>query len=246
MKITLYTFCYNEEEMLPFFLNHYSKMVDKIVVYNNESTDNSIKILENYKDSLIEIRDWNTENHYAEESLIHLKNNCWKDDIESDYIIVADIDEIIYHPKFKEFLRNNRTVDCFKPMGYDMVSDNVPNDYSKEIYEIVKTGVFNEMYSKVALFKRKHVVESNYTPGAHMASFIGKQPLKTYISKGDLKLFHYKCLSYEYVVKKHKNYSERRSEFSKKHGLGFHYDFGPEKILEEFNKIKNSSNIISI
>ena len=50
MKITLYTICYNEQEMLPYFLNHYSKMVDKIVVYDNQSTDNSRQILESFKD----------------------------------------------------------------------------------------------------------------------------------------------------------------------------------------------------
>ena len=55
MKITLYTICYNEQEMLPYFLNHYSKMVDKIVVYDNYSTDNSRQILESFKDCEIEI-----------------------------------------------------------------------------------------------------------------------------------------------------------------------------------------------
>ena len=58
MKVTLYTICYNEQEMLPYFLNHYSKMVDKIVVYDNQSTDNSRKILESFKDCELEIIDY--------------------------------------------------------------------------------------------------------------------------------------------------------------------------------------------
>jgi len=241
MKITLYTICYNEQEMLPYFLNHYSKMVDKIVVYDNQSTDNSRQILESFKDCEIEIIDYDTDNQYSEESQTNLRNNCWKNDTDSNYIIVVDIDEIIYHPKFREFLRNNGTVDCFKPVGYDMIGDDIPTDHNKQIYEIVKTGTLNTMYSKVALFRRKNILETNFTYGSHFSSFTGDKPLMIHESKGDLKLLHYKCLSYEYVVKKHNDYSKRRSEFSKKHGLGFHYDFGRDKILDEFNKLKDSS-----
>ena len=132
-------------------------------------------------------------------------------------------------------------IDCFKPMGFDMIGDDVPTDYTKQIYEIIKTGQFNSMYSKVALFRRKNIIESNFTFGSHFSSFKGKKQLMTHQSKGELKLLHYKCLSYEYVVKKHNNYSERRSDFSKEHGLGYHYDFGRDKILEEFNKLKSNS-----
>jgi hypothetical protein len=173
--------------MLPYFLNHYSKMVDKIVVYDNQSTDNSRHILESFKDCEIEIIDYDTDNQYSEESQTNVRNNCWKNDTESNYIIVVDIDEIIYHPKFREFLRNNRNIDCFKPVGYDMIGDDVPTDHSKQIYEIVKTGTLNTMYSKVALFRRKNILETNFTYGSHFSSFIGNKPLMVHESKGDLK-----------------------------------------------------------
>lgn len=244
MKITLYTICYNEQEMLPYFLNHYSKMVDKIVVYDNYSTDNSRQILESFKDCEIEIIDYDTNNQYSEESQTNLRNNCWKNDTDSNYIIVVDIDEIIYHPNFREFLSSNKNIDCFKPIGYDMICDDVPTDHSKQIYEIVKTGTLNTMYSKVALFRRENISETNFKYGSHLSSFLGIKTLMVHESKGDLKLLHYKCLSYEYVVKKHSDYSKRRSEFSKKNGLGFHYDFSRDKILEEFNKLKRTSTII--
>ena len=45
MKIHLYSVCYNEEIILPYYLNHYSKFVDKITVYDNFSTDSSVEIL---------------------------------------------------------------------------------------------------------------------------------------------------------------------------------------------------------
>jgi hypothetical protein len=244
MRITLYTICYNEQEMLPYFLNHYSKIVDKIVVYENNSTDDSRKILDSFTGCEIEIIDFDTNNQYSEEKQTDIRNNCWKNDTTSDYIIVVDIDEIIYHPKFREFLRNKRNIDCFKPVGFDMIGDEIPTDSNKQIYEIIKTGTLNTMYSKVALFKRKNVTDSNFTFGSHFSSFKGIKDLVTYQSKGNLKLLHYKCLSYDYVTIKHSNYSKRRSDFSKKNGLGYHYDFGKDKILEEFIKLKDSSTEI--
>ena len=49
MKITLYTISHNEQLILPHLLNYYSTIVDKIIVYDNESTDDTLKILSEYK-----------------------------------------------------------------------------------------------------------------------------------------------------------------------------------------------------
>ena len=97
MTITVYTFLYNEEDILPYFLKHYSQFVDKIVVYNNMSTDNSIEILKNWKDCEIEIREFDTNNQYDERTVVEFKNNCGKEG-DRDYVIVWDMEELLYHP----------------------------------------------------------------------------------------------------------------------------------------------------
>jgi glycosyltransferase involved in cell wall biosynthesis len=243
MTITLYTFCYNEQEILPYFLNHYSKIVDKIVVYDNQSTDKSIEILKSFDGCEIEIREYNTNNEMQEESLIKLKNNCWKNE-ESDYVIVLDVDEILYHPDLRGFIESHPNVDYFKPIGYDMISDGVPTDYTKQIYEIIKDGVPSVNYSKKALFKRQNVTETGFSYGAHAANYRGKKPLVEYVSNGDLKLLHYKCIDLEYVIAKHKHYGTRRSDFSKKMGLGLHYDFSREKITSDFEMLRSKATQI--
>ena len=240
MTITLYTFCYNEQEMLPYFLNHYSKIVDKIVVYNNESTDRSMDILNSFKECEIEIRDYNSNNEYNEDGLIKLKNNCWKNE-ESDYVMVLDVDEILHHPNLKEFLEANPDYDYFKPIGYDMVGNSVPTDYTKQIYEIIRNGVPSINFSKKVLFKRQFVNDTNFSYGAHSANYKGKKPLSEYVSNGDLKLLHYKFIDLEYVIAKHKHYGARRSSHSKKLGLGLHYDYSREKNTEIFNNLKKNS-----
>ena len=45
MKIDLYSICYNEEVILPYFIKHYSTFVSNITIYDNYSTDNSDNIL---------------------------------------------------------------------------------------------------------------------------------------------------------------------------------------------------------
>jgi glycosyltransferase involved in cell wall biosynthesis len=243
MKITLYTFCYNEKDILPYFLNHYSKIVDKIVVFENQSTDNSVEILKSFKGCEIEIRDYNTNNQIQDDTLMWTKNNCWKDD-NSDYIIVLDIDEFLYHPNLREFIESNPKIDYFRPVGYDMVSDGVPTDYTKQIYEIIREGAFSINYSKNVLFKRKFVTETGFGYGAHSAHYRGKKPLIEYVSNGALKLLHYKCIDLEYVIEKHKHYGERRSEFNKKLGLGLHYDFTREQIESDFKNLKSNAKQI--
>lgn len=242
MTITLYTFLYNEQEILPYFLKHYSQYVNKIVVYNNQSTDNSIQILNDWKECEIEIREYNTDNHYDEQTLIDLKNNCWKE-CDSDYVIVCDMDELLYHPNLMEFIEKQPFTDYFTPNGYHMISEEIPTDYNKQIYDIIQNGVPDLQYNKNVLFKRSSISETNYSPGAHASHFVGTKSL---INCGvpELKLLHYKWLSPEYVADKHIHYGERRSQHSIKKGWGSHYGLTRDRILTDFESLKNNSTKI--
>lgn len=237
MKITLYTFCYNEQEILPYFLKHYSTFVDKIVVYNNNSTDNSIQILNDWKDCEIEIRDYDTNNQYDEQTLIRLKNNCWKE-CNSDYVIVCDMDELLYHPNILEFIEKQPLTDYFTPIGYNMVGYEIPTDYTKQIYDIIKMGTPDKHNNKNVLFKRNSITETNYSPGAHTSRFKGTKRLINCMVP-ELKLLHYKFLSPEYVADKHTHYGERRSLHSIKRGWGTHYSLTRDRILSDYESLKN-------
>lgn len=239
MNITLYTFLYNEEKMLPYFLKHYSQYVNKIVVYDNNSTDSSIQILNDWKDCEIEIRECNTDNRYDEQTLINLKNNCWKE-CDSDYVIVCDVDELLYHPDLIGFIKRQEYVDYYTPTGYHMLSDEIPTDYTKQIYDIVKDGTPDFQYNKNVLFKREKVTETNYSPGAHGSSFQGRDRLIN-CSDVELKLLHYKWLSPEYVVNKHEHYAQRTSEHSKQNGWGTHYLLTRDNILRSYTELKDKS-----
>ena len=54
MKVWAYVIAWNEELMLPYYLRHYSTFCDKIIVYDNMSTDSTRMIAESYGD-LVEV-----------------------------------------------------------------------------------------------------------------------------------------------------------------------------------------------
>ena len=45
MRIDLYTLCWNDADMLGFFFRHYDRFVQRYIVYDDGSTDQSLEIL---------------------------------------------------------------------------------------------------------------------------------------------------------------------------------------------------------
>ncbi|NLB69974.1 MAG: hypothetical protein GX804_09915 [Lentisphaerae bacterium] len=43
--VHLYAVCKNEAHIIPYFLNHYGAFVDTFIIYDNGSTDKSLKLL---------------------------------------------------------------------------------------------------------------------------------------------------------------------------------------------------------
>jgi glycosyltransferase involved in cell wall biosynthesis len=127
MIIDAYTFCWNEEIRLRYFLNHYSPVCRRIVVFDNGSTDSSQEVASQYGNVV-----WDTETYgqgeIDDDILRDVKNNCWKDSRDADLVFVGDVDEVLYHPSggdyFRSALQTGYTV--FRATAYDMVSRGVP------------------------------------------------------------------------------------------------------------------------
>jgi hypothetical protein len=242
LNITLYTICYNEEIIIPFFIEHYKKFVNKIVVYDNYSTDNSRKILSSYTDINIIIKDYDSQNQIRDDLYLEIKNNCWKED-NSDFVIICDMDEFIYSENLIDFFNLNSNYDAFIPYGYEMVSDVLPDVKNLNIFSQIGYGVPFTNYSKLCIFKPNKVKEINYEAGCHYNDIIPKNLL--IYNQTDLKLLHYKHLNLNYVINKHLNYKERLSINNIEQNWGVHYTWDELKITEEFTKlIKNKTKII--
>ena len=218
VKVCAYTLCYNEEIILPFFLRHYLSFCDEVVVYDNGSTDNSVKIVNSFKNTRVvrynagELRD---------DLHVTMKDNIWKEARgRFDFVVVVDSDEFIYAPQMKKLLAfcKNEGKTILYPKGYEMVGEALPPDTGM-IYDHIKKGVPNKIYNKCAIFDPNKIKEIRYAPGAHKIAPKGRV---RYFSSPELKLLHYKFLSKERYLNKIKD--GRQSEDNRKKNYGFALD----------------------
>jgi hypothetical protein len=221
MKIHAHILAWNEEKILPFTLDYYSTICEKIFVYDNMSTDSSDKIYENYPK--VEVIKWDGGNQIHEMNYVKIKSNGYKDksrDEGVDWVIVCDCDEFIYHEDLIGKLDEYDKLGINVPMidGHDMVSENFPNYDGKLITEKIKVG--SETYEpmcKNIIFKPELDVE--YGIGGH--SF--RCDNAVFSKERDIKLLHYKFLGKDYVKNIYISRAKRLSEFNKQNKFGEHY-----------------------
>jgi glycosyltransferase involved in cell wall biosynthesis len=238
MNIDCYTITYNEEKIIDFFLDHYSKFCRNITVFDNCSTDSTADIVKRYKSDTIHIEQYNSENTLNDSIYLQIKNNCWKNS-DADYVIIVDCDELLYHPSIVSFFETT-SQPVYMPYGYDMVSDSFP-EKGKSIIEQITEGVNSPNYSKMCVFSPKFISDINYTLGCHRATPRDIHGVNTSPYRDDeLKLLHYKNISFEYRYNKHVEYNQRLSDFNKKGGSGIHYSYEKEKQFDEFCTMLNS------
>lgn len=225
MKIEIYTVCFNEEKILPYFLRHYSQY-GKIIIYDNYSTDRSVEIA---KEGGAEVRLFDTCGQFDDTTNVFIKENCWKDS-KADWCIIIDLDEFVYHPDLPGFLQNvDATI--IEPIYFDMFSDRFPTT-SGQIYEEVKNG--HESWPKMALLKPSQIKEMNYIPGCHLARPVGNVKL---LKTTEVKTLHMKHLGREYTVARSVNSGARMSNKNRELQLGTHLLRTPEQVGEDFDRL---------
>jgi len=224
MKIETFTVCYNEEKMLPYFLRHYSQY-GHVTVFDNNSTDNSVAIAKSFNATVIP---FNSDDKYREDILIHLRNNCWKES-QADWVIIADVDEIIYH-RMLELALSRSTGTVIIPHMFEMYSESFPTTKG-QIYDEVKAGV--EMRSKMFLFKPSEIKEMNYEAGNHFALPEGNVIMD--VQTGIIAM-HFKNLSIAYALDRYDMLNYRQSDENKDNNWSWHMDKDPVIFSKEFNE----------
>lgn len=235
--IHVYAVCWNEEILLPYFLRHYSKIAEKIFIYDNMSDDNSITIIKSFPNTKV-IR-FDTRGEYREDVQQRIRLSEWKKSRGlADWVIIVDIDEFLYHKNLIKYLTICKKKGITVPLtlGFDMVSETLPTS-SGMIYDEIRLGVFNKDYCKSCVFNPNLVYEINYGPGSHWAHPVGKIVVD---NSGELKLLHYRYISLNYLLERYKLYRARQSEINRKMGWGFQYHCESEAI-KKFNMLKDSA-----
>lgn len=195
MKVRIYTMVWNEARLLPFFLDHY-KWVDRIVAFDNRSTDDTRAILKAAPN--VEVRDLDTQGLQSEEAHLYIRNEAWKEARgKADWILIADADEFLFHHDLpgcvgRLYAEGVTVARCY---GWQMVAETFPDPKAGPLVRQVRCGVQNSSYSKPVLFRPDQVVESRFGGGAHHSAPTGNV---AYRGMGSLALLHYKFLGWDY------------------------------------------------
>lgn len=253
MKIIAYCLVWNEEKMLHYYLRHYSQFCDRIIFYDNESTDSSRDIINSYANT--EIRTYKTDGKLSDKAYKDLKTDSIKDSINygADYVIITDCDEFIYHPNIRKFLKENlNKFSVFYPAGFQMASQSFPTT-NGQLYHVVDRGEPNPWYSKPMLINPNLVGNLSYVDGCHEFDNLDEisapiyhpvpesiRPIGEYgghrwgkwqimkellhlFNEQPLKMLHYKFLGADFVNDRYRQYAERYSDYNLENNVAMHY-----------------------
>jgi len=228
MRIVLYFINYNDSFYFPFIKRHYEKFCEKIVMYDNHSTDDSVQLA---KDLGFEVRTFGG-NQLNDQHYLDVKNHCWKECRNQGihYVIVCDADEFVV-PDMNSLSLMEPSAP--KVIGYNMISEELPSLSIEEI----NVGSYSESYSKQAIFSPDKIEEINFVHGCHKNNMTGE------ITRGgNTKLYHLRMIGgVESMILRHAEYRKRMSLFNKKHRMGFHYEHSDDAKRIEWEELKSKS-----
>lgn len=198
MNIDVYTMVYNEEYILGYFFRHYQRYARKIVVLDNGSTDRTKEVVQRFGgDYRSAPSEW-----FEEDTLRDFKNNAWKESRDADWVVVVDADEFLWHDCIFAVLARYREDGVTVPQveGWDMISE-VPPSREGQIYDEIKEGVLNPLYSKFVVFNPGLIEDMGYDFGAHWNCPTG---INRQSEDAELKLLHCSVMGREHFVRKYK------------------------------------------
>jgi predicted O-methyltransferase YrrM len=243
MKIDLYARCWNERDMLPFFFLHYDKLVQRYIIYDDASTDNSQDILR--RNPKVELRPMPpySDPESRIRSALALQETCWRESRGiADWVIITDIDEHLYHPDMYGYLAQCRAqgVTIIPALGYQMLSEHFP-EHKTLLCQSLTRGACDLVYSKLGIFSPNEIDAVNYTQGRHSAAPKGRVVLP---ARDELLLLHYHYLGFERVRKRNAQFVTRQRKNDIAMGWGSEYSLSSKQLREVWNLI--ASRLVDI
>jgi hypothetical protein len=217
VRIAVFSLCYNERLILPYFMRHYWQFADQITILDNHSTDGSADLARELGGLVVP---YESGNQVRDDIYQRLKNNCWKG-CEADWVIVVDADEFVHCPDMAVFLARQQEAGAtlLRPHGWDMVHDRLPTT-AGQIYDEVRRGSPSTFYDKPCVFRPGEIAEINFVPGAHNARPTGRV---VEARDASLRLLHFRGLSADYLVARYRERAGRLSQRNLQRGWGRHY-----------------------
>jgi len=240
VRVHLYTKLWNEEEMLPFFFRHYDPLIDRYIIYDDGSTDNTLKLLAAH--DRVEVRRFvHTHPKSFVLSAQALNDSMWKESRgQADWVIITSVDEHLYHPAgLVWYLRwaRYRGITAIPALAFQMVADAFPSP-DECLVKTRRFGVPLDHYNKLSVFDPNAVSETHYAVGRHRAVLEGRI---RYPKRDRLLLLHYKFLGMDYLLRRYALLRDKLGAADKEHKFGHQYDRGRDVLETEFAGLRRTA-----
>ena len=239
MKVHLYTKVWNEEEMLPFFFRRYDPLIDRYIIYDDGSTDNTLKLLAAH--DRVEIRRF-VRSHPT--SLVlsaqALNDSMWRESRgQADWVIITSPDEHLYHPaglRWYLLAARWRGITAVPALAFQMVADAFPSP-DEHLAKTRRFGVPLDEYNKPNVFNPNAVSETRFAVGRHTAAFEGRI---RYPKRDQLLLFHYKFLGIDYLLRRYAALNSRLGAADRERRFGYQYDLERNVLEAAFAELRRT------
>jgi glycosyltransferase involved in cell wall biosynthesis len=233
MSIHLYATCWNEEPIIPFFLRHYEPLVDRMVIYDDGSTDRSVELLR--ASPKVEIRPFRRAAESYLDAHLALFETCWHESRgHADWVCLVDLDEFLFHPDWHHYLaaQKDAGVTIIRSVGYDMVSEDFP-PAGGALTTILTRGQRDHHMDKTALFDPDAIEQINHSVGRHICSPVGRVvPL----AKHGMQLRHFKTLGLDYFLARTHALATRINADDRARGWSAHYLRDDDSLRAQFQE----------
>lgn len=251
-RICWIVLCKNEIDILPFVSKYWERIgVDKVVVFDNGSTDGSLEYLSNLK--YVEIR------HFESSGQNDIIQKQIKEDAYLEYkkyydiVIISDMDEIFYFNDFKAtgeaFINGGYT--CMVTPIFSLCEANKPPiEANKLLHQLCHNFYKQKMnhmegfedYSKISIFNTKIVDEIKMSVGQH---YVGTFPKMKVMYCSDGFCLHVDKgfgIDYKYNIRQKMN--NNLSDTNRKFGMCIEYNDSYGKLKSEYEEnMKKSFNL---
>ena len=232
-KTTLATNIYNEEYLLPFWLNHHNDMFDDIIIVDYKSTDKSIEICKKYP----KCRVITAKNKYFDAKKVDEEFMNLEDDIKGIKMVLNITEFLFCEKSIKEMFLDLSSISY----GVKIISP-----YSKNFYNINNNlELFKNLLNSDVVFHHDRGVRQihNFTNGNYTIGRHGTNNLNIVTNEMCIVWLGYyplndKLLNRKLQIKKNIPQKDREK------GFGFQHFFTKEEML--FINNNKSNNGVSL
>lgn len=220
ITIWLYAIFGNEAELMPYFLRHYAPLCDRLILFDNDSTDQTADIARAYMNVTIEAYPPDKTGLDSEAMAQFSREQYKQARGRADYVIWVDCDEFLWSGPIgmRELLRGYKAqgIRAVKSIGYQMITDQFPTG-DAPLIEQVCTGIRDETFDKVAIIDPG--LDLYWKPGRHVCKISGFAAYR-----GEVRLLHYRYLGADYYARRNAYNFTRKSQREIETGRSYNSD----------------------